>query len=83
MPSCFVIQPFDGGQFDKRYDDILDPAIREAGIEPYRVDRDISAVIPIEQIEQNIRKADVCLADISKDNPNVWLEISLQPPAKW
>jgi nucleoside 2-deoxyribosyltransferase len=40
-----------------------------------RVDRDPSAVIPIEEIEQGIRRADVCLADISLPNPNVWFEV--------
>ena len=34
MPTCFVIQPFDKGPFDKRYDDVLDPAIRAALLEP-------------------------------------------------
>jgi nucleoside 2-deoxyribosyltransferase len=75
MPTCFVIQPFDGGPFDKRYEDTLAPAIRAAGIDPYRVDRDENAVIPIESIEEGIRRADVCLADITTDNPNVWLEV--------
>jgi nucleoside 2-deoxyribosyltransferase len=75
MPTCFVIQPFDGGPFDKRYEDTLAPAIRAADIEPYRVDRDDSAEILIENIEAGIRKADVCLADISTDNPNVWFEV--------
>lgn len=75
MPTCFVIQPFDGGPFDKRYEDTLRPAIVAAGLEPYRVDRDDSSVIPIEDIERGIRKADVCLADISTDNPNVWFEV--------
>lgn len=40
MSTCFVIQPFDGGPFDKRYDDVIAPAIVAAGLEPYRVDRD-------------------------------------------
>jgi len=75
MPMCFVIQPFDGGPFDKRYDDTLEPAIRAAGIEPYRVDRDESSVIPIASIERGIRNSDICLADISTDNPNVWFEV--------
>jgi hypothetical protein len=30
MGTCFVIQPFDGGAFDKRYDDIFVPAIKGA-----------------------------------------------------
>jgi hypothetical protein len=75
MPSCFVIQPFDQGAFDKRYEDILSPAITDAGLEPYRVDRDPAASIPIEQIEAGIRSAQVCLADVTTDNPNVWFEI--------
>ena len=75
MPTCFVIQPFDKGAFDKRYDDVFDPAIRGAELEPYRVDRDPSASIPIEQIETGIRNAQVCLADITADNPNVWFEL--------
>lgn len=75
MPSCFVIQPFDKGAFDKRYQDVLEPAIVAAGLEAYRVDRDPSASIPIEQIEHGIRTAQVCLADITTDNPNVWFEV--------
>lgn len=75
MPTCFVIQPFDGGAFDKRYDDVFVPAIKDAGLDPYRVDRDPAALIPIEEIEEGIRRADVCLADISLPNPNVWFEV--------
>lgn len=75
MALCFVIQPFDGGPFDKRYDDVFVPAIQKAGLEPYRVDRDPAASIPIEEIERGIRRADVCLADISLGNPNVWFEL--------
>ncbi len=75
MPRCFVIQPFDGGEFDNRYDDILAPAIKAASLEPYRVDRDHTATIPIEQIQEEIEKSRVCLADISTENPNVWFEV--------
>ena len=77
LPECFVIQPFDGGQFDKRYEDIYAPAIRDAGLEPYRVDRDPAASIPIEQIAKRVVDSAVCFADITQDNPNVWLELGL------
>jgi hypothetical protein len=71
-----VIQPFDnGGRFDKRYRDVLEPAIRDAGLEPYRVDVDPSVSVPIEAIQSGIRRAAVCLADITLDNPNVWFEL--------
>lgn len=71
---CFVIQPFQE-IFDKRYEDTYDPAIRAAGLVPYRVDKDPSAKNLIEQIEKKIDEAAICLADISIDNPNVWYEL--------
>lgn len=75
MPTCFVIQPFDRGKFDKRFEDTFQPAIQEAGLEPYRVDQDPKVEIPIEAIEGGIRDAAICLADITTDNPNVWYEL--------
>jgi hypothetical protein len=75
MPYCFVIQPFDGGKFDKRYNDVFKPAIEGAGLEAYRVDRDPSVSIPINEIESGIRGASVCFAEITLDNPNVWFEL--------
>lgn len=75
MKRCFCIQPFDGGTFDKRFDDIFRPAIESAGLEPYRVDRDPSVNIPIEDIEKGIKNSDICFAEITSDNPNVWFEL--------
>jgi hypothetical protein len=76
MPTCFVIQPFDkGGPYDKRYHDVLAPAIKDAGLEPYRVDEDPGTTIVIDDIEKGIRDAEVCLADITSNNPNIWYEV--------
>ena len=83
MPRCFVIQPFDDGErYDKRYEDVFAPAIKAAGLEPYRVDRDPSVRVPIDEIEQGIRASDVCLAEISTDNPNVWFELGFAIASK-
>jgi len=73
--TCFVMQPFDNGSFDKRYDSIFKPAINAACIEPYRVDHDPSVSLPIQEIESGIRNSTICFADISTDNPNVWFEL--------
>jgi len=75
MRKCFVMQPFDGGVFDKRYESVFSPAISAAGVEPYRVDRDPSVSVPIQEIENGIRDAEICFADITTDNPNVWFEL--------
>lgn len=75
MRTCFVIQPFDGGPFDKRYQDTIRPAIKSCELEAYRVDEDLSVSIPIDEIEHGIRESALCLADITSDNPNVWFEL--------
>jgi len=75
METCFVIQPFDKGNFDDRYNDTFEPAIRDAGLDPYRVDKDFSVRVPIDTIEENIRKSKICFAEITTDNPNVWYEL--------
>lgn len=75
MATCFMIQPFDSAKFDKRFDDVYQPAIEAAGLVAYRVDRDPNVEVPIEAIEEGIRNATICLADITSDNPNVWYEL--------
>lgn len=75
MQTCFVIQPFDGGKFDKRFKDVFCPAIKAANLEPYRVDEDKGVDVPIEAIEAGIKNSAVCFADITTDNPNVWYEL--------
>lgn len=75
MGTCFIMQPFDKGVYDKRYEDIFIPAIEAAGLEPYRVDRDPGVSIPIDEIQTGIKNSDVCLAEITTDNPNVWFEL--------
>lgn len=75
MEKCFIIQPFDKGKYDKRYTDIFEPAIIEAGLEPYRIDSDPSVRIPINEIEKMILDSKICFAEITTNNPNVWYEL--------
>lgn len=72
---CFVIQPISDDTFTKRYDDVYAPAIEKTGLKAYRVDLDASVKIPIQEIEQKIKDATLCFAEITKDNPNVWYEL--------
>jgi hypothetical protein len=70
-----VIQPFDAGKFDKRYADVFVPAIKEAKLEPYRVDKDPSINDLLDGIKTGIADSVAFLADITTDNPNVWYEL--------
>ncbi len=76
MEKCFVIQPFDNDVFDKRYDEVIAPAISSVvDLEPYRVDRDPKTKIVYQDIQDGIKESLLCLADITTDNPNVWFEL--------
>lgn len=75
MDKCFVIQPFDKDKFDKRYTDVFEPAIKDAGLDPYRVDRDASVRVPIDDIHEGIKQSKICFAEITTDNPNIWYEL--------
>jgi len=75
MNTCFVMQPFDGDIYDKRYETVFAPGIKAAGLEPYRVDQDPGVSVPIDDIESGIRNAQLCFAEITTDNPNVWFEL--------
>lgn len=75
MEKCFIIQPFDNAKFDRRFEDIFKPAVAKAGFEAYRVDKDLSVRILIDEIEKSIAESTMCFAEITSDNPNVWYEL--------
>jgi hypothetical protein len=73
--TCFVIQTFDGGKYDRRYKEVIRPALDRAEVEAQRADEILGLNPIIEKIETAIEAASICLADVSEDNPNVWLEV--------
>lgn len=75
-PTCFVIQEFDdGGTFDKRYQETIRPALIASEVEPIRADKILGLQPIIEKIEDAIQQASICIAEVSTNNPNVWLEL--------
>jgi len=81
LETCFVMMPF-GNWFDKYYQDIYVPAIREAGFEPMRADELFSSGSVVEQIWEQIKKARVLLADLTDRNANVFYELGLAHAAR-
>jgi hypothetical protein len=75
-PTCFVIQQFDDdGTYDRRYVETIRPALTAAGVEPVRADAILGLTPIINKIETAIKDASLCIAEVSTDNPNVWLEL--------
>ncbi len=74
-PTCFVIQSFDGGMYDRRYKETIRPALIKADVDPQRADEILGLNPVIDKIETAIESASICIAEVSEDNPNVWLEL--------
>ncbi|MEP7289664.1 MAG: hypothetical protein ABI947_28265 [Chloroflexota bacterium] len=76
MRTCFVIAPFKE-PFGSYYENILRPAIVAAGLEPKRGD-EFNTIHPImSDVWKSIVTCEICLADLSKNNPNVLFEVGL------
>ena len=74
-PTCFVIQSFDNGKYDLRYRETIRPALEKAGAAPQRADEILGLNPVVEKIESAIEAASICVAEVSENNPNVWLEL--------
>jgi hypothetical protein len=81
LDTCFVMMPF-GDWFDKYYQEIYVPAIKDAGLEPIRADELFSTGSVVEQVWDQIVKAKLLLADLSGKNPNVFYELGLAHAAR-
>jgi len=81
LDTCFVMMPF-GEWFDRYYQDIYVPAIKEAGLEPVRGDELFSTGSVVEQIWEQIEKSKLLLADLSDKNANVFYELGLAHAAR-
>ena len=81
LDTCFVMMPF-GAWFDRYYQEIYVPAIKDAGFEPVRADELFTTGSVVEQIWEQIEKAKLLLADLSGKNPNVFYELGLAHAAK-
>lgn len=81
LDTCFVMMPF-GEWFDRYYQEIYVPAIKEAGFEPVRADELFTTGSVVEQIWEQIEKSKLLLADLSGKNPNVFYELGLAHAAR-
>ncbi len=82
--KCFVMMPisdqgdYPEGHFQKVYEQILKPAIEDAGYEAYRVDENAISDRIIDKIFRAIQECPMALCDLSNRNPNVLYELGLR-----
>jgi tetratricopeptide (TPR) repeat protein len=64
--------------FDLVYRDYIKPALEMAGLEPFRADEEPAAGDIIPDMFQELLVADLVVADLTIDNPNVWYELGVR-----
>src|SRR5580704_7780023 len=85
-PHAFVAMPFgvksgaDGQpiDFNRVYREFIAPALDAAGLEAFRADEEIRAGDIRTDMFQELLVADLVVADLSIDNPNVWYELGVR-----
>ena len=82
--KCFVIMPisdqgdYPKGHFQKVYEQIFVPAIKEAGYDAFRVDEDNMCTQIVEKIFKAIQECPMALCDLSNRNTNVLYELGIR-----
>jgi len=78
---AFVAMPFgtkEGIDFNRVYGDLIKPALSSAGFEVFRADEERRAGNIRTDMFQELLVADLVVADLSIDNPNVWYELGVR-----
>lgn len=73
-PFVFVIMPFKD-EFKRVYEDGIQPAAIDAGAYAERLDEQIYTSSMYGRLVNQIAKADLIVADVSEENPNVFYEV--------
>ncbi len=85
-PHAFVAMPFgmkrdnQGHEidFNRVYDELIKPALETTGLEVFRADQELRGGDIRTDMFQTLLLADLVLADLTLDNPNVWYELGVR-----
>lgn len=85
-PHAFVVMPFGKKQgfdgtlidFNVIYQDLIKPALEDAGFEPFRADEETTTGDILTDMFQELLLADLAICDLSIDNANVYYELGIR-----
>lgn len=84
VKRCFVMMPFstpegyEKDHFIKIYDQIIKPAVTDAGFEPVRVDENNLSTSIVSKIFDGLINCEMAICDLSSRNPNVLYELGIR-----
>jgi hypothetical protein len=64
--------------FNRVYSEYIQPALESAGFEPFRADQEIRGGDIVTDMFQELLVADLVIADLTIENPNVWYELGVR-----
>jgi tetratricopeptide (TPR) repeat protein len=85
-PLCFILMPFgikasaDGStiNFDRVYQDLIAPAVRDAELEPIRADQEVTGGIIHKPMFERLILCPFAVADLTTANANVYYELGVR-----
>src|SRR5512135_2237858 len=86
LPLCFVVMPFGkkpniaGGvvDFDAIYQELIAPAIEQAGLQPLRADEEMTGGIIHKPMFERLILCEYAVADLTFANANVFYELGVR-----
>lgn len=89
-PLCFVLMPFGKKpdatghmlDFDSLYKEVIDPAVRAAGLEPLRADEELQGGIIHKLMFERLILCPFAIAEITGANANVFYELGVRHLAR-
>jgi O-acetyl-ADP-ribose deacetylase (regulator of RNase III) len=86
MAKCFIITPYGKKKdatgktvnFDRIFNALIERVVSDAGLEPLRSDHDLESGPIFRKMIHDIATAEVCIADITTLNPNVFYELGVR-----
>lgn len=85
-PLCFILMPFGKKSnlsgsvidFDAVYNELISPAIAEAGLEPLRADEEMTGGIIHKPMYERLILCEYAVADLTTANANVFYELGIR-----
>jgi len=71
--KVFVVMQFTG--FDELYADVIQPAVKDFGLSPYRADEIFGPGDIVSDIYASLEKAKIVIAEMTPSNENVYYEV--------
>lgn len=89
LDICYVLMPFGPKtnpfpglpstiNFDYVYDNLIDPAIRSAGLQPFRADQEMTSGSISRAMFERLLLCKYAVADLTTANPNVYYELGIR-----